>query len=199
MINLVEYDLHTTKTAPTLGTGKLYRYVMGANGVFVYAKNDIFEAVIPIRAISRERDYVRGLEKVQTMFKIVKKIEFDHLRRIIDVSRSVLPLEALFYLKFADGGWIVQIPQQYQTRCSVTPKLDRDYIPVEVHSHNTMDAFFSSTDDADETGLRIYGVLGHLDRPVVDLKMRISIYGHRAIIPYHWVFENYYEVRDAQA
>ena len=34
---------------------------------------------------------------------------------------------------------------------------------ADIHSHNSMEAFFSSIDDADERGTGIYMVLGHLD------------------------------------
>ncbi|MBV8715456.1 MAG: hypothetical protein JOZ65_10355, partial [Chloroflexi bacterium] len=36
---------------------------------------------------------------------------------------------------------------------------------VEVHSHHMMRAYFSATDDRDETGRRVYGVLGRLAGP----------------------------------
>jgi len=200
MNNFVDYTYQTERSLPALGKGKMYGYITGANGIFVYSKNQYFEALIPVRLIKHERDYVRGLEIVQPMFKIIRKIKHKDLRTVLDKSRKVLPLEALFYFVWSADGWSVRTPQQYQTQKSVTPKMDDGgYVPVEIHSHNTMDAFFSATDNADETGLRVYGVLGHVDQPVVDIKMRISIYGHRAIVPYSWVFENYYEVRDAKA
>src|SRR5256885_8021306 len=40
---------------------------------------------------------------------------------------------------------------------------------VEVHSHHAMRAYFSNTDDRDETTRRVYGVLGRLDTPTPEV------------------------------
>ena len=198
-MNLVEYELHTTKSAPVLGEGKLYRYVLAANGIFVYARNDFFEALIPVKAISSPLQFVRGLELAEPFFKIMQKVEFKLLEDIILAARYYTPRESLFYFQYLDQEhlWWAKLPQQHSDQASVCPDSQfGPYIPMEIHSHNTMDAFFSPTDDADETGFRVYGVLGHVYRAVVDIKMRISIYGHRYIIPYESVFERNPEVNN---
>ena len=38
-------------------------------------------------------------------------------------------------------------------------------VVAEFHSHGSSRAFFSATDDRDEQGFRIYGVVGRLDAP----------------------------------
>ena len=40
-----------------------------------------------------------------------------------------------------------------------------DVVLAEFHSHGSARAFFSPTDDRDEQGFRIYGVVGRLDTP----------------------------------
>lgn len=48
---------------------------------------------------------------------------------------------------------------------------------LDLHSHGRMPATFSRKDDRDETGLRLYGVVGHLnDVPVVQI--RVGVYGN---------------------
>lgn len=199
-MNLAEYQLYVGGEI-SLTDGKLYRYILGTNGVFVYAKNEFVEACIPVgRMIARPEDQVRGLKLVSPFVRVVEKVSNAALREILFGSRINLPCEVLFYLRWNPfpGGWKFDIPPQWTTRVSAKPREFGDYAPIEVHSHNTMPAFFSEADNKDEVGFRIYAVLGHVDRSVVDIKVRVSIYGHRAIIPYQTIFEPYAGVRDAQ-
>ena len=55
---------------------------------------------------------------------------------------------------------------------------------AEFHSHGTSRAFFSKTDDRDEQGFRVYGVVGRLDDPEPELRLRVGVYGHFA--PAEW-------------
>ncbi len=59
----------------------------------------------------------------------------------------------------------------------------------ELHSHNTMPAIFSATDDAEESfGFRIYAVIGKVDT-APEIRVRIGVYGHLLEIPPEWVFD----------
>jgi len=52
---------------------------------------------------------------------------------------------------------------------------DERYIHfMDVHSHNSMRAFFSPIDDADEKATRLYTVIGNLDKYLPDIKTRFS-------------------------
>lgn len=55
---------------------------------------------------------------------------------------------------------------------------------VDIHSHGMMDAFFSETDNADEQGFRIFCVVGKLDQPVPEAKLRVGVYGY--LWPVRW-------------
>jgi len=50
-------------------------------------------------------------------------------------------------------------------------------VVMEIHSHNTMPANFSSTDDADETEPGVYGVIGNLDQKTPTMKFRCVLDG----------------------
>lgn len=194
---LVEYQLFHENDQLDLSAGKMYRYIMAANGLFVYSRNEFFEACMPITPIRTPANMIRGLGICKPKFRIASKVPTVILKYMVDRSRSALPNEILFYLSSSENCWGCRVPSQWTEEFSVKPASISGYVPIEVHSHNTMPAFFSGTDNQDEVGLRIYGVLGHVDRPVVDIKMRVSIFGHRAIIPYRYVFESYSEVQDA--
>lgn len=45
---------------------------------------------------------------------------------------------------------------------------------VEVHSHHAMRAYFSPTDNRDETARRVYGVVGRLDGPTPEIALRVA-------------------------
>lgn len=71
--------------------------------------------------------------------------------------------------EFGTGDWR---PQE-ASGCSVRATPVHDAI-VEVHSHHSMRAYFSATDDRDETGRRIYGVVGRLDSPHPEIALRVA-------------------------
>ena len=61
-------------------------------------------------------------------------------------------------------------------------------VVLEMHSHGHMGAWFSSTDDVDETGLKLYGVIGKLNAtPIV--KLRIGVYGYFRELFWNEVFD----------
>ena len=57
------------------------------------------------------------------------------------------------------------------------------------HDHTQTRAFFSGTDDRDEQGFRIYGVVGRLDTLRPELSLRVGVYGHHAPVRWSQVFD----------
>ena len=53
-----------------------------------------------------------------------------------------------------------------------------------------MHAFFSSTDDADEQGFRLYVVIGNVDTDRPTLAARVGVYGHHMIIDPSVIFDD---------
>jgi len=65
-------------------------------------------------------------------------------------------------------------------------------IVLDLHSHpGPMGAFFSGTDNKDEQGLRIYGVIGHLEHPRPVLKLRAGVYGYYSDIKWNDIFDGH--------
>ena len=46
-----------------------------------------------------------------------------------------------------------------------------------------------ATDDRDEQGFRVYGVVGRLDTATPELALRVGIYGHFAPVEWSQVFD----------
>lgn len=59
---------------------------------------------------------------------------------------------------------------------------------VDLHSHHEMYAYFSHTDDRDDTGLSVSGVVGRLNTDRPQLTLRANVYGHRQHIPVLEIF-----------
>ncbi|HEX5502454.1 MAG TPA: Mov34/MPN/PAD-1 family protein [Thermomicrobiales bacterium] len=86
------------------------------------------------------------------------------------------------------GRYALTIPEQDATPTRVrytAPDLPPDAtIVLALHSHHRLPAYFSGTDDRDEQGLGLYGVLGRLGTPRPEVALRAGAYGHW--LPVRW-------------
>jgi hypothetical protein len=177
----------------------LWERVVAGNGTFVKAKRDIFEVCL------RESDEIAcGVEWIQPYFRLSTPIKVPEsiLNNLLLLSRQAVPCEILFYLQFTESEWKIIIPEQVATPTTVTPlsspfKSGAAEAAIEIHSHVDGEARFSATDDADETGLRLYAVIGNINsRPA--LRLRVGIYGRAFCeIPATTVFELPTTINDA--
>lgn len=179
---LVHYHLATTPELPPI-KAPLYEYVFAGNGVFKRARRDVMSATIPICD-----GRISGLAAVKTEFITnFGRVPETMVTRILKVASEAArqELESLFYLSLRSGEWRLDIPRQIQTYSFVEPCEKGAGSPyeravIEIHSHHRLPARFSSDDDKDETGFRIYGVIGSLNParnywPVINL--RLGVYG----------------------
>lgn len=81
----------------------------------------------------------------------------------------------------AEQKYICDVPEQTVSNTEVTANKEYDdsrcLHVMDIHSHNTMPAFFSNVDDADELASRLYMVIGHLDKTVPQIMLRASCGG----------------------
>lgn len=172
-----KYILAETDTLPPIGPSSMYEFVIAGNGVFVRARRRELEALIPV-----SRCEIRGLRPVHPYVRMeAGKVPLVCTQAILTEFQRDLPNESLIWLKLDEGRWKVVKPRQVSDENSVYPAdpFDPDGVNafLDVHSHNTMTPFFSTDDDRDETGFRIFAVFGLLDRlPCVTA--RIGIYGY---------------------
>jgi PRTRC genetic system protein A len=111
------------------------------------------------------------------------KIPMFLLYQIISFFRMIsdeFKLEALVHIVYdtATDKYNVKIPKQRLTKISVDSVLEEypeNVIHVmDIHSHNTMAARFSETDNQDEKATRLYAVIGRLDKEIPDMALRAS-------------------------
>jgi PRTRC genetic system protein A len=90
-----------------------------------------------------------------------------------------------FFYDIEEDDYVVHCPKQTITMASVKYENDELFtdegkiLVFEIHSHGNMGAFFSGTDDHDEKADRFYGVIGNIESFFPDLKLRLSIGGHK--------------------
>ncbi len=184
----VNYHFAHSGTLPPLGPC-LYEYVVAENGLFVRASRPGLQVHIPLGACP---DPLRGLARLEPCVTLAHpRIPATHLEQILERARQAAPREILFYL-LPGPPWKLVIPAQYQSPYRVRP-IDPHHphsaaALIEVHSHHFMSPVFSTTDDQDETGFRLYAVLGSLHRQPA-LRLRVGVYGHFWEIPAAWAFE----------
>ena len=156
-----------------------YDYVLGAGGVYVQSESANLTARVVVASAS-----VRGLEPTS------EKLELVHgpiPARLFEVGlrwfRDTPGTERFFAVRWDGSAYRLVVPEQEgtATRIKYTPPAG---VVAEFHSHGSSHAFFSATDDRDEQGFRVYGVVGRLDDPEPELSLRVGVYGHFA--PLHW-------------
>ena len=103
-----------------------YGYVVASNGVFVWAKREGLEALIPVTS-SR----IRGLYPVELYVHLsYPPVDVGLVSEMLRLSAEARtpsgdPLEMLFYLAYdSQRGWLLTIPVQEQQAMRVTPVMD---------------------------------------------------------------------------
>lgn len=93
-----------------------------------------------------------------------------------------------------DRGYRIGIPDQIVSKASAQYTFNHikkgDIIALDIHSHNTMNAFFSGTDDGDDRkGYYYAGVVGKLDEKTPAFVWRLNIGEHRKTVLVDEIFD----------
>jgi hypothetical protein len=172
--------------------GELYNYYWGENGLFINAEGPLLRACIPIA-----ETVTRGLLPIQ------RRIALDHGKIPVsyfdDILRDMMltPEMEKYYGIVWDDGYKISKPIQLSSESTVTYGT-LDNVVVEIHSHGDNLPLFSTQDNKDELGLKIYGVVGLLK----DLKevsgsvmqyravlLRVGVYGYFDYVDFRDIFE----------
>ena len=161
-----------------------YDYVLGSGGVYVQSQGAHLTARLPVATCE-----VRGLapvaEKVALAHGPIPAQLFElGLRWFQDAPDT----ERLFAVRWDGDAYRLVVPPQAGTATRLA-YLAPAGVVAEFHSHGGSRAFFSATDDRDEQGFRIYGVVGRLDTPLPELSLRVGVYGHFAPVDWPQVFD----------
>lgn len=157
--------------------GIYYNYVLASNGLFIQAESKLIAAQVPIAICE-----VRGLAPLETKHVLT----YGSIpQRFFDLALNSFLADSThehYVAVVGDAGYHFYVPIQDKEGISVVYEVGESVV-LEIHSHGHMRAFFSSKDNEDEKGLKLYGVVGNLGgTPVV--KLRLGIYGY--YLPLSW-------------
>ena len=182
MTNTVGYIInHPAGPEGQQGIG--YDYVLAGSGLYVQAESP--QLVARVRVSTAQ---VKGLEpvdeKVQLRHGLIPGFLF---QLALDACIANHRQERFYAIRWQGGRYELVEPRQEGTAASLSYNVIQDAV-LEMHSNGQMQAFFSSTDNADELGFRIYGVIGRLDQPVPEVNFRVGVYGHWAPVSWSELF-----------
>lgn len=202
-----------TPTCPLPAPAPGITWVFAANGLFKRGSNadlDILVAVAEYAAFSPSAAAVSP-PGLATLMPGVRYHAFPHrlpgqlLAAMLaharkagrDVGQGLLgPVEVQYHVTLEAGRLRVRVPPQDGTSGRVTYQPPHGVpILLDLHSHHGMPAFFSSTDDRDDTGLGVSAVIGKIfDAP--EIAVRLCCYGHTRRVPALSIFDSLPGCRD---
>jgi PRTRC genetic system protein A len=163
--------------------GLFFDYILAEDGLFIRAHNPLIKGVVCISPVE-----IRGLSPLK------ESIELTHgkiPRRLYDLSLSALMASSdrEQYLAITwENEYHLRIPWQERNGASVKYESLPSSV-MDIHSHGRMDAFYSTTDNRDEQGLRLYMVVGRLDTLLPEVELRLGAYGYFAPLSVEEVFD----------
>ncbi|MBA7516789.1 hypothetical protein ES705_08837 [subsurface metagenome] len=162
--------------------GLYYDYIIASNGIFIEAESPLIAARIPVAECE-----IRGLAPIETKISLT----YGSIpQRFFDLALDLFLADSSsehYVAVVGDAGYHFYIPVQDKSAGGVVYEV-RASVVLEMHSHGHGGAWFSSTDNVDETGLKLYGVIGKLNAtPIV--KLRIGVYGYFKELSWSEVFD----------
>jgi len=162
--------------------GLYYNYIMASNGIFIEAEGPLLTARIPVAECE-----IRGLAPIETKISLT----YGSIpQRFFDLALNLFLADSSsehYVAVTGAAGYDFYIPVQDKAAGSVVYEVGTSVV-LEIHSHGHMGAWFSQTDNVDETGLKLYGVVGKLNAtPIV--KLRIGVYGYFKQLSWNEVFD----------
>ena len=183
-VALVDYLV--AREGPPPRRGLAYDYVLAGDGLYLVAENPWLSARVPVA-----RCAVRGLPPLYPACTLRQgPLPQPLWEAIVQTGRALAAagLEVVLLVRHDPvAGYRLALPPQRVGRTRVTYRPAGDAV-LEIHSHHRYPARFSATDDADEQGLRLYGVIGRLDGARPEVALRAGAYGHWLPVPWEDVF-----------
>ena len=178
-------------------SGKAIAYIPAQDGkVYEMRRNEIGTFVAPSLHIAELEDIRAGFQMSLPRLPaaLLTQIIAFFRRVCVDYGRDVEALVNVLWDR-EKGEYVLHVPPQRIDKASVETDLSAQPDParylhvMDVHSHNTMAARFSRTDDLDEQATRLYMVIGRLDRYYPDIRCRFACGGRHVEIPSEQVCE----------
>ncbi|MDO8716107.1 MAG: hypothetical protein Q7J73_04795, partial [Dehalococcoidales bacterium] len=163
--------------------GIYFNYILAANGLFIESSNPMLAARVPVAECE-----IRGLAPMKAKIALTYGSIPQHFFDLALDTFLAAPDRESYVAVAAAAGYHFYIPVQDKGDVSVIYEIG-DSVVLDIHSNAHMPAFFChQTDDKDETGLKLYSVVGRLNAsPVV--KLRVGVYGYFQTLTWRDVFD----------
>lgn len=199
--SLIGYHIAQTLPLPPYAA-TAYEYILAANGVFLRAQNPHLTALIPVQSFPFTP--IRGLCDLQPQITLHHpRLPYDlltttladarthrnpsgHLIEVLyffTLEQAETPTHQFSVIKPAQTAGVAHVTH---THTALTPT---DAILLELHTHGTMNAFWSGTDNRDEQGFCFYAVVGRLNQEHPTIRLRVGIYGYFWEVPLSTLFD----------
>jgi PRTRC genetic system protein A len=184
MTSMVDYLV--ARDGPPVPSGSAYDYVLAGDGLYLAAQSRSLSVRVPVA-----RFRVRGLPALGTSLALRHgRIPLALWQSVLATCRRLAVLEREVLLTVgvtSDGSYVLRVPTQLVGYGALAYRPSSDVV-LDIHSHHRLPARFSVTDDRDEQGLRLYGVVGRLDGETPEVSLRVGAYGHFLAVPFGAIF-----------
>lgn len=168
------------------------RVLVASNGLFLEVRRAWLQCIVQMGELPRTPPLPYGplRERMAFTFGVIPIALLDEF---IAIGRKGLPNEvagALIYcrssnaLRLAIHDVIKAGPAEIRYRMPVLGPDEE--VAVDLHTHGRLPAFWSSTDDADDQGVKVCGVFGDLHRDRPSAAFRLAVNGHFRELPHPW-------------
>ncbi|USK62233.1 hypothetical protein [Peribacillus asahii] len=132
---------------------------------------------------------------------LVPTVLFQQIYSFFKYFCSIAEVEVMLQLFYdrETKAYFLECPIQTVNKVAVKAEFDKQYLGrnsirylqvAQFHSHNTMEAYFSKTDDRDEKAFMIYGVMGRLHSGNPQMVLRVKANDSYVLIPITSIFED---------
>lgn len=198
--------------------GECFDYVLAGNGLFIEAEGKLMAARVPVA-----RCEVRGLAPLEPKVVLRYGKIPQHLFDLAHNTMLTTPDKERFVAITYTDSYHISVPMQGADKEKVGGGVDEghgtgagvaylnpDSVLLEMHTHPKLTARFSGTDNTDERGLRLYGVIGHCgtyheitsdmshdevmgwsQNNCPAIRLRAGVYGYFYEIPWTDVFDGH--------
>lgn len=168
------------------------RVLVARNGIFLEVRRSWLQCTVRIAELPRAPPLPYGAltERIDFSFGV---IPIALLKEFIAIGRKGLPNEVAGALIYHRGSNTLRLdihdaikagPAEIQYRMPVLGP--EEEVAVDLHTHGCLTAFWSSTDDADDQGVKVCGVFGNLHREKPSAAFRLAINGLFRELPHPW-------------
>jgi PRTRC genetic system protein A len=180
--------------------GTYFKHMKLSNGRYVQIK--VSGLPDKYKDIGKELEARTPIVKEHLNFLPAGKIPYAYWEQIVEFFRQVMKhkkadMEAHAWILWEEEkGYYISVPKQTVGKASVAFTYDADALPpgavivVDIHSHNTMGAFYSGTDDAnDKIAIYYSGVVGKITDANYEWVMRFNLHDTKRKVELEEIFQ----------